>query len=67
VTSPVGSLGITLDGPAAFNIVMVGERNDAWLASGGSLYAVDLKTGKATLAGRSEGLFGKLIDAAWMD
>jgi len=46
---------------------MVGERNDAWLAKGDSLYAVDLKTGKAMLAGRIDGLSGMLTDLAWMD
>jgi Domain of unknown function (DUF4394) len=67
VLNTVGALGMSLNGPAAFNIVTVGERNDAWLATGGSLYAVDLKTGKATMAGRIEGLSGKLSDMAWMD
>lgn len=67
VLNTVGPLGIVLDGPVAFNIVMAGERNDAWLASAGSLYSIDLKTGKAAMAGRVDGLSGKLIDLAWMD
>ena len=34
---------------------------------GGSLYSVDLKTGKATMAGKIAGLNGTLTDIAWMD
>src|SRR5215510_256072 len=67
VLNTVGALGITLQGPVAFNIVSAGERNDAWLATGGNLYSVDLKSGKASMAGRIEGLPGKLTDMAWMD
>jgi len=67
VLNTVGPLGMSVNGAVAFNIVTVGERNDAWLVTGGSLYAVDLKTGKATMAGRIEGLSGKLNDMAWMD
>src|SRR5215475_8947585 len=67
VLNTVGELGITLQGPVAFNIVTSGERNDAWLATGGNIYSVDLKSGKAAMAGRIEGLPGKLTDMAWMD
>jgi hypothetical protein len=68
VLNTVGSLGIAVSGPVAFNIVALGEeRNDAWLAAGGALYSVDLKTGKATMAGKIEGLSGMLTDIAWMD
>ncbi len=35
--------------------------------TGGKLYSVDLKTGKATLAGKLEGVKGKLTDIAWVD
>jgi hypothetical protein len=31
------------------------------------LYSVDLKTGKASSAGKLEGVSGKLTDIAWMD
>jgi hypothetical protein len=59
---------MAVSGPVAFNIVAVGgDRNDAWLAAGGALYSVDLKTGKATMAGRIEGLSGTLTDIAWVD
>lgn len=68
VLNTVGSLGMPVSGPVAFNIVSLGEdRNDGWLVAGGALYAVDLKTGKATMAGKIEGLGGKLGDIAWVD
>jgi len=64
----VGALGMAISGPVAFNIVASApDKNDAWLATGGSLYSVDLKTGKATMAGKIEGLSGSLTDIAWLD
>jgi hypothetical protein len=52
VLNTIGSLGIKLNGPVAFDIVATGEgQNDAWLWNAGTLYKVDLKTGKATAAG----------------
>jgi hypothetical protein len=64
----VGSLGMPVSGPVAFNIVAVGEdRNEAWLVAGGALYSVDLKTGKAGMVGKIEGLDGGLGDIAWID
>ncbi len=51
-----------------FNIVSTGEdKNDGWLVSGGALYSVDLKTGKATMVGKIEGLSGNITDLAWID
>jgi hypothetical protein len=67
ILNTVGMLGIKIDGPAAFNIVAKGEDNAAWLVTGGTLYTVDLKTGKATSAGKLEGISGKLTDIAWID
>jgi hypothetical protein len=68
VLNTVGSLGMAISGPVAFNIVASGEdKNDAWLVAGGSLYSVDLKTGKATMVGKIEGLSGMLTDIAWVD
>jgi outer membrane protein assembly factor BamB len=67
VLNTIGPLGIKLNGGIAFNIVNKGEENAAWLATGGMLYSVDLKTGKATSAGKLEGVSGKLTDIAWMD
>jgi hypothetical protein len=68
ILNTVGSLGMAISGPVAFNIVASQpDKNDAWLATGGSLYSVDLKTGKATMAGKIEGLSGTLSDIAWLD
>jgi DNA-binding beta-propeller fold protein YncE len=68
VLNTIGSLGISAATPVAFNIVAsAGDKNDAWLATGGNLYSVDLKTGKAILAGKLEGLKGQLTDIAWID
>lgn len=67
VLNTVGALGVTVSGPVAFNIVTHGESNSAWLATGGALYAVDLKSGKAAMAGTIEGLPGQLTDIAWID
>jgi hypothetical protein len=67
ILNTIGSLGIKLNGAVAFNIVNKGEDNAAWLATGGMLYSVDLKTGKATSAGKLEGVTGKLTDIAWAD
>jgi len=67
ILNTIGMLGIKIDGPVAFNIVVKGEDNAAWLVTGGTLYAVDLKTGKATAAGKIDGLTGKLSDIAWID
>ena len=68
VLNTVGALGMKVEGPVAFNIVASApDKNDAWLAAGGNLYSVDLKTGKATMAGKIEGLSGKLTDIAWWE
>jgi hypothetical protein len=68
VLNTVGSLGMSVETPFAFNIVASGpEKNDAWLVAGGSLYSVDLKSGKATMAGKIEGVSGKLTDIAWWE
>jgi Domain of unknown function (DUF4394) len=67
VLNTVGALGFNVNGPVAFNIVATNELNNAWLAFGGALYSVDLKTGKATMAGKIDGLPGTLTDIAWLD
>ena len=67
ILNTVGMLGVKIDGPVAFNIVNKGEDNAAWLVTGGTLYSVDLKSGKATAAGKLEGVTGKLTDIAWVD
>jgi hypothetical protein len=64
----VGSLGVPVKGPVSFNVVSTGpDQNAAWLAMGSALYSVDLKTGKATMAGKISGLKGALSDIAWMN
>jgi hypothetical protein len=51
-----------------FNIVTSApDKNEAWLTTGGALYSVDLKTGKAAMVGKFTGLPGYLTDIAWMD
>jgi hypothetical protein len=67
VLNSVGPLGIKLNGAVAFNIVSANEMNSAWLVTGGAPYAINLKTGKATMAGKIEGLKGTLSDIAWID
>jgi hypothetical protein len=68
VLNTIGDLGLKLAGAVAFNIVAAApDKNEAWLTHGGALYAVDLKTGKATMAGKIDGLPGFLTDIAWMD
>ena len=68
ILNTVGPLGIAVTGPVAFNIVSTGpDQNAAWLATGGALYSVDLKSGKATMAGKIAGLNGTLTDIAWMN
>ena len=67
ILNTIGSLGVKLNGATAFNIVAQGEDNAAWLVTGGSLYSVDLKSGKATAAGKLDGVKGKLTDIAWVD
>jgi hypothetical protein len=68
VLNTIGSLGMPVNGPVAFNIVSSGpDQNAAWLVAGGTLYSVDLKTGKATMSGKISGLKGTLSDIAWMN
>ena len=67
VLNTIGMLGVKLDGPVAFNIVNEGRGQRGVAVNGGTLYSVDLKTGKATAAGKIEGLTGKLSDIAWID
>ena len=68
VLNTIGSLGIKISGPVAFNVVSPkADDNAAWLVADGSVYTVDLKTGKAAMAGKITGLSGKLTDIAWWD
>ena len=68
VLNTIGPLGVKLSGNVGFNIVASApDKNDAWMTMGGALYSVDLKTGKATMVGKIDGLPGFLTDIAWMD
>jgi Domain of unknown function (DUF4394) len=68
VLNTIGALGIKLNGNVGFNIVASApDKNEGWLTMGGALYSVDLKTGKATIVGKIDGLPGFLTDLAWMD
>lgn len=66
VLNTIGSLGIKLNGPVSFDIVATGDgQNDAWLFNNGTLYKVDLKTGKATPAGKIA-TKGRITDIAYL-
>jgi Domain of unknown function (DUF4394) len=68
VLAAIGPLGVNVNGAVAFNIVSSGpDQNDAWLAMGGALYSVDLKTGAAKMVGKISGLKGTLTDIAWVN
>ena len=68
VLNTIGALGVKLNGNVGFNIVNSGpDKNEGWLTMGGALYSVDLKTGKATMVGKVDGLPGFMTDLAWMD
>jgi hypothetical protein len=65
ILTTVGRLGITIDGPAAFDIWSDGRgMNVGWLLAGGRLHAVDLMTGSAKPSGTISGLTGRIIDLA---
>ncbi|QCI62795.1 DUF4394 domain-containing protein [Phreatobacter stygius] len=67
VLNTIGALGITLSGPAAFNIASMNGTNAAWLVTAGNVYSVDLQTGRATMSGALQGLTGALSHIAWVD
>lgn len=65
ILNTIGSLGVKLDGGAAFDIVADGNGgNQAWLVSGNRLYLVDLAKGAAKQTNTIGGLKGKLTDIA---
>ncbi|MGE0718475.1 MAG: DUF4394 domain-containing protein [Alphaproteobacteria bacterium] len=64
VLSAIGKLGVKADKPA-FDIASDGMGgNAAWLMAGGTLYSVDLATGKATMAAKIAGAKGTVRDIA---
>lgn len=65
IVSGVGTLGIALDGPIAFDIWTDGKGgNVGWLLAGGNLHTVDIATGAAKSVGAIVGLKGKVSDIA---
>ena len=64
VLGAIGKLGIKADG-VAFDIWSDGAgKNEAWLMADGTLYSVDLATGKATEAAKIAGVSGAVKDIA---
>lgn len=64
ILNAVGKLGMKVD-TVAFDIWSDGNgKNDAWLMAGGTLYSVDLATGKATEAAKIGGVNGTVRDIA---
>jgi hypothetical protein len=57
--------GVANLGDAVMDIDNEAEgKNTAWLIAGGTLYTIDLATGKATQVGAVKGMNGKLVDIA---
>lgn len=66
VLSAIGKIGVKPSGPVAFNIVADADgKNAAWLMTGGTLYSVDLTSGKTTEAGKIDGA-SEVTDIAWL-
>lgn len=65
ILSGIGSLGIKLDGPVAFDIWSDGKgANVGWLIAGGTMHTVDLTTGKVKASVTVAGLAGSITDVA---
>lgn len=63
VFNSVGKPGITPKA-VAFDIVTTGTNAEGWLMADGTLYRVDLATGKATELGEITGITGNVKDIA---
>lgn len=60
-----GAVGVASLADAVMDIDNEAEgKNTAWLIAGGTLYTIDLATGKATQVGAVKGMNGKLVDIA---
>jgi len=60
-----GAVGVANLGDAVMDIDNEAEgKNTAYLIAGGTLYTIDLATGKATQVGAVKGMNGKLVDIA---
>lgn len=65
VLSAIGKIDVKLSGPVAFNIVAEADgSNTAWLMTGGTLYKIDVASGKTTKAGAIDGST-EVTDIAW--
>lgn len=65
ILNTIGSLGVKVSMPVAFDIASDGKGgNTGWLVAGGALHSVDLATGAAKSAGSIAGLKGKTMDIA---
>ena len=65
ILNTIGSLGVKLDGPVAFDIKSDGKGgNAAWMMNGGALYSVDLTSGAAKMVAKIAGLKGMATDFA---
>lgn len=65
VLGTVGPLGVTVEGPAAFDVWSDGNGlHMGWLVAGGRLHTVDLNSGKAQAVGSIAGLKGAVTDIA---
>lgn len=61
--TPVGMLGVTLEGPVAFDVGTSADgTNTAWLASGGWLHQIDLASGAVAGSWELGGVEGTLRD-----
>jgi len=59
-----GAVGVANLADAVVDIATEGEKNTAWMIAGGTLYTIDIASGKATSVGAIKGMTGKLIDIA---
>ena len=65
IVSGIGKLGVSLNGPIAFDIWSDGKgANVGWLLAGGSLHSVDLVSGAAKAVGAVVGIKGNVTDIA---
>ena len=65
IVTTIGTLGVKVDGPIAFDIWSDGKgMNVGWLLAGGQLHTVDLANGVAKAVGPVGGLSGNVTDIA---
>ncbi len=59
-----GAVGVANLADAVVDIASEGDKNTAWMIAGGTLYTIDIASGKATSVGAVKGMTGKLQDIA---